>query len=187
MKILIAFFIVHSMFSQTGVGTQPQSVSNSRKLVNDFYSWYIKNAYQTTPSYYQIPPFKRLATSQYVFDRDELAKRLNKISYLSEAYKKGLLDKLNECNHQMKKRKWQHEPEPQFNITECDYLWYDNWVGGQGEKVDGFNIVKENPGSSTTDFIVEILINKKVFSRSRVTVGIEERDYKILNIELIWN
>ena len=87
----------------------------------------------------------------------------------------------------MLKRTWEYEPEPQFNIRQCDYLWYDNWVGGQGENINGFRVVNGTQTGSHVNFNVEILINDKVFTKSIVTLEKIEGNYQISNIELIWD
>ncbi len=187
MKSLVILLVIQSICYQSCIGERKKSNPDARKVVEDFYAWYIDTAYKIEPGYYQIPPFKKINNSGYIFDKVELSKRLSKIDYLSELFKNDILNKLEVCNQQMKKKKWDYEPEPQFNISECDYLWYDNWVGGQGENINGFNIIKETDTNLGFEFMVEILINKNVFAKSKVNVAKEGKAYKIVSIELVWN
>lgn len=167
--------------NQTNVGHEEKNV------VKEFYAWYINDAHKNKFGYYQVPSFKKMDTSTYVFDKDVLAKRLNTIPYFSKSFKNALLQKLESCNQKMEKIEWEFEPEPEFNIDECNYLWFDNWVGGQGEDIDGFNIISEVSKEHATEFVVEILINKKAFTKSKVLVSKEGNYYKIDNIQLDWN
>jgi hypothetical protein len=160
--------------------------SGAKKVVEEFYSWYISDAYKNKFDYYQVPPFKKIAEGKYVFDKDELVRRLNGIRFFSERLKAELLNKLEVCNQQMQKQIWDSEPEPQFNIAECNYLWFDNWVGGQGEEIDGYNVIDEKVQGNNVEIIVEIMINKKRFTKSKVLTVKEGGAYKIDNIELVW-
>lgn len=186
MKILLALITLQLFFYQSCATNKTRANPDARKVVEDFYNWYI-DTYKNVFDYYQVPPFKKTGTTEYIFDKDTLSQRLNKIKYISEKYKANLLDKLELCNNEMKKKKWDYEPEPQFNISQCNYLWFDNWVGGQGENIDGFNIISEVDNQSSIEFVVEILIKKKVFTKSKVTVEKEKNTYKVLNIELVWD
>lgn len=187
MNTALLLLIFHSVIIH-GCGISNQTPDpKAKKIVESFYKWYINDAYVNNPGYYQTPPFKKLEKGKYVFDKFELRKRLNQIKELSESYKITLLEKLEICNHEMFKRTWEYEPEPQFNIQQCDYLWYDNWVGGQGENINGFRIVNGTQIGSNVNFNVEILINDKVFTKSIVTLEMTEGNYQISNIELIWD
>ena len=159
----------------------------AREVVNNFYKWYIGDAYQKGSGYYQVPPFKRISDQLYVFDGAELEKRLAKVPFFSNEYRNQLVNKLKLCNAEMSKKIWEYEPEPQFDIGKCNYLWFDNWVGGQGESINDFRIIEENNHETYTEFLVEILIDKVVFVKSKVKVVKESDLYKIDNIMLVWD
>jgi hypothetical protein len=118
---------------------------------------------------------------------EEDKKRINTIDYFSEGFKDKLITRLNNCNQEMRKVKWDYEPEPMFNIVACNYLWGNQWVGGQGEKITGFKI--ESAQSDSDDFlvIVEILTRDKVFVRSHVLLKKTGKEFKINDINLVWN
>jgi hypothetical protein len=187
MKIIFVFLLIQPFLCQGCTTDNSTNNSDARKVVESFYKWYIDDAYKNEFDYYQVPPFKKIGDKEYIFDKVELGIRLNKIKQLSEKYKKNILEKLEMCNREMQKKKWQQEPEPQFNIRQCDYLWYDNWLGGQGESISGFKIIKEINSQTGVEFIVEILIDKKLFTKSKVLVEKEKGYFKISNIELIWD
>ncbi|MFZ5972426.1 MAG: hypothetical protein ACOYXA_12610 [Bacteroidota bacterium] len=186
MKTIFSILVINLFFLNSCTADKTKVNPDAKKVVESFYTWYIGDAYSKLFDYYQVPPFKKMGDKEYIFDKNELSERLNKVDYLSDSYKRAILDKLELCNNEMRKRKWDYEPEPQFNIKQCDYLWYDNWVGGQGERINGFNIINETSNQSNIEFLVEILINNKVFTKSKVTVEKEKNSYKISNIELIW-
>lgn len=157
------------------------------KIVEEFYDWYINEAYPKSTSYYQVPSYKKLNNTTYVFDVKEYKKRINTINYFSEAYKEKLVNRLENCNHQMRKVEWEYEPEPMFNIDACNYLWGNQWVGGQGEKISGFKIDAINSNGSEVTVMVSILTGDKVFVRSKVLLNEREKKYLIQDIELEWN
>lgn len=185
MKTTFFLFVLQLFFCQGCVSQKTNP--NARKVVEDFYNWYISDAYKNKFDYYQVPPFKNVGERKYVFDKEELKRRLLEIKYFSKNFRTRLLDKLDLCNDAMSKLDWDFEPEPQFNISQCNYLWFDNWIGGQGENINGFRIVKETNDGSNAEFIVEILINEKVFTKSKVQIEQLENNYLISDIVLIWN
>ncbi|GCC51974.1 hypothetical protein SanaruYs_22050 [Chryseotalea sanaruensis] len=186
-KIYLYLLVFILIFCSSKRTNQSNDQKNSRETVEKFYLWYIKDAYPKDFSYYQIPPYKKVDQKKYAFDNNEHKARLEKVKYLSKEYINSSLEKLEICNTEMLKLDWDAQPESQFNIRACDYLWFDNWVGGQGEDIDGFRIVNEVASNDRVVFMVEILIQKDVFAKSKVTVKKEDGIYKITNIELIWN
>jgi hypothetical protein len=158
--------------------------STAVAVVNGFFSWYIEKAYAHKPGYYQLPPYKKLNPESYIFDITEYQKRIGEIEFFSSAFKKTLSDKLNTCNTEMQKVSWDSEPESQFNIKACDYLWYDNWVGGQGENIDGFKIVSETSKTDAIVVLVQMTIDDEPYSHVNVEVKREDGVYRISGIQL---
>ena len=157
------------------------------ETVSKFYQWYINEAYPKSTSHYQVPGYKKLNETTYVFDLEEYRRRINTIDYFSEGYKEKLYDRLKNCNLEMQKVKWEYEPEPMFNIDACNYLWGNLWVGGQGEKITGFKIDKVAENDKQAEVIVLILIGDKVFVRSKALLSKIGREYKIEDIALVWD
>lgn len=191
----IAKKIIASAFAlslATSCNSQPATHDNDsiakRTVVNEFFTWYINETKLRGPSYYQVPTYKKVAPKSYIFDIDDLKKRLRGIPFLSEKFKAAQVEKLKACNAEMQKVSWDSEPESQFNIRACDYLWYDNWVGGQGEDIDGFNIVDETEtdNGNSAIFTVQITINGKPFTKSEVEVVRTDSTFKISSIHLNW-
>lgn len=156
------------------------------KTVKEFYSWYINEAYPQSSSYYQIPNYKKLSNTSYVFDWDEYKTRLNTIHFFSEDYKQKLINQLEKCNEEMIKVEWESEPEPMFNIKVCNYLWGNPWVGGQGEKISGYKIESLSSEGNAKKCVVTILINNKPFVKSIVTIKKISDENKILDININW-
>ena len=156
------------------------------KTVQGFYSWYIHEAYPKSTSHYQVPDYKKIDGTTYIFDLEDYKERLNTIKYFSKEYKQKLIDKLQACNQEMKETKWDYEPEPMFNIKACNYLWGNQWVGGQGEMIDGFQIDSIKVNNNTAESIVSILIDNKVFVRSILSLKKVGNEYKISDIVLDW-
>ncbi len=165
----------------------PNQDSLALKTVDDFYNWYINDAYPKSTSYFQVPPFEKLDETTYVFDLREFKKRINTIDYFSKSYKEKLVSMLESCNTEMRKIKWGFEPEPMFNIDTCNYLWGNQWVGGQGEKITGYKINGVEKSSDEFSVIVSILIEDKTFVRSHVFLTKMDDKFKINDIKLIWN
>lgn len=156
------------------------------KTVQEFYDWYINEAYPKSTSYYQVPGYKKLDKFTYIFDLEEYEERLNTIKYFSENYKQKLINKLQNCNQEMQKIKWEYEPEPMFNIEACNYLWGNQWIGGQGERVDGFKVESIKIKNGEAECVVNILINNRSFVQSIVLLEKARNEYKISNIDLNW-
>jgi hypothetical protein len=185
MKTYLYFLTLSLIFCSSK--NQSNDQRDARETIEKFYQWYIHEAYPKVFDYYQIPPYKKICQKKYLFNKNELKVRLEKVKHLSNEYINSSLEKLEICNTEMLKLDWDAEPESQFNTRACDYLWFDNWVGGQGEDIDGFRIVNEVASNDRVVFMVEILIQKDVFTKSKVSVKIEGGVYKITDIELIWN
>ncbi|HET8859932.1 hypothetical protein [Marivirga sp.] len=175
------------------LGCKPNSINTdiggdslAIRTVNKFYNWYINDAYPKSTSYYQVPTFDKLDATTYVFDLEEFNERINTIDYFSEDYKKKLVSRLENCNSEMRKIKWEHEPEPMFNIDACNYLWGNQWVGGQGENINGFKIEEVQVHSDDVLVIVSILIEDKTFVRSHVLLTKKDKEFKINDIKLVW-
>ncbi|WKV10936.1 hypothetical protein [Marivirga harenae] len=183
---LLVPFILYTLSSHSN-HTNPSQDSLVLQTVDKFYNWYINVAYPKSTSYYQIPPFEKLDETTYIFDLREFKERINTIDYFSEDYKEKLVSKLESCNAEMRKINWEYEPEPMFNINACNYLWGNQWVGGQGEKITGYKIDRDEKNSEEYSVIVSILIEGKTFVRSHVFLTKKVDEFKINEIKLIRN
>ncbi|MGK7389154.1 MAG: hypothetical protein ACNS60_02345 [Candidatus Cyclobacteriaceae bacterium M2_1C_046] len=161
--------------------------STAETTVKSFYSWYLNEAYPKSTSYYQIPPYKKIDENTFIFDTEEYIKRLNTIPYFSTTYKRMLLNQLEVCNEEMMKIEWDYEPEPMFNIKACNYLWGNQWVGGQGEKISGFEIGKTEIINNNPIYNVNLFTDNGLFVKSVVTLEKEDGQFKIADIKLDWN
>lgn len=167
--------------------TNPNQDSLARQTVDEFYNWFINDAYPKSTSYFQVPPFERLNETTYIFDLREFKERINTIDYFSNEYKEKLVRRLENCNAEMRKINWEFEPEPMFNIDACNYLWGNQWVGGQGEKITGYKIDEVQKNSEEYSVIVRLLVEDKTFVHSQVFLTKKDDEFKIYDIKLIWN
>jgi len=173
--ILTAFLLTSLKSNQDSKLVEP---------VECFYSWYITEQYLENPSYYQVPDFEKIGKKSYVFNLTQFQARLDKIPYFSESYKTKLIDQLIVCNEKMQKYEWDFEPEPMFNLEPCNYLWGDQWVGGQGENISDFEI--DNIDFENKIVIVQIFIDDNPFVKSTVKLQESSDGYKISDINLEW-
>ena len=160
--------------------------SLAANTVQKFYQWYIHEAYPKSTSYYQIPSYRKLDETTYVFDLEEYEERLNTVPYFSDTYRQTLISRLRNCNREMREVAWDYEPEPMFNIKACNYLWGNQWVGGQGEVIGGFKVDSIEVDGSKAKSVVSILTGGRVFVRSIVSLEKIKGNYKISGIELSW-
>lgn len=160
--------------------------SLAMETVQEFYQWYIYEVYPQGSGYYQVPRYEKVDRVTYIFDIDDYQKRLSSVEFFSNGYKKKLIDRIRKCNQAMREVKWEYEPEPMFNIEQCNYLWGNQWVGGQGERVNGFKVESIVVNDGEAHCIVNILIDDKVFVRSILNLSKFEDEYKITNISLDW-
>lgn len=186
--LLSLHFTAMSCSADSGRTQKTDFDSLARQTVNEFYSWYINEAYPISTSYYQMPGYKELNPTSYIFDIDEYKSRLGKIEYFSPEYKERLVKRLSECNEEMLNFEWEYEPEPMFNIASCNYLWGNQWVGGQGENITGHEITSIEIISDTVAICkVNILIEDTTFVKSIVTLErLNNVKPKISDISLQW-
>lgn len=157
------------------------------EIIDNFFSWYIKEVYPENPQLYQIPEYKQLNDSTYIFNAEDYGNLLQKVKFFSKEFILQETNKIKECNSVLKKTAWEYAPEPEFNIPECNFLWSDRWIGGQGEFIDGYKIVGfEQRNSGELVAYVNILIEDQKFVESRVTLMKEASNYLINSIELYW-
>ena len=194
MKIILTTIILATNFyschglSRSNKNETIREDSLAKDVIARFYEWYIFDAYENKYDYYQIPSYSKINETTYVFNEEEYEKRLREVKFLSEKFIENSVIRLNACNGKMRKIEWESEPEPQFNIQECNYLWGDTWIGGQGENINGFTIKSlEVQPDGRVQGIVDILIDKKKFVQSEVMLSKQDEAYKIDAIELVWD
>ncbi|MDG5817109.1 hypothetical protein QA601_18570 [Chitinispirillales bacterium ANBcel5] len=198
--MLFPLLMYHSCFSSEYTEEQPEIINNrnncdstniATSLVDEFYNWYIHQIYKTgNSSDYQNAPFKELAPDKYGLDIETYKQKLDKIHYFSEGYKSALISKNLKCSIAMMNSNHEFNPfEEMFHLGEdnhiCNILWYDNWLGGQGENINGYKISDVYKVDSTSYSIhVHILLDDEVFSTADVTVEFQSENAKISNIDL---
>ncbi|MEQ9219097.1 MAG: hypothetical protein RLO17_13700 [Cyclobacteriaceae bacterium] len=186
MKTYLLILFLSISLGCKSIPTNVGKDSSAVEIVSKFYSWYINEAYQKSTSYYQVPGYKKVDVSKYIFNVDEYKDRLEDIYWFSDNYKEKLINQLKVCNEELMRFDWDAEPEPMFNLKPCNYLWGNQWVGGQGEKIDGFEIVLSERERELVICNVNILIDNNVFVRSIVTLKEYNDEFQIIDISLDW-
>lgn len=186
-KSIALFYIVLVLGTKSCHSQKNDSiVFPETEFASRFFKWYLNEIKQKGQSYYQIPTYKKIDSKTYVFDIAEFKKRLEKITFFSNEFKQQLVTKLNLCNSEMKKIVWDFEPESQFNIKACNYLWFDNWVGGQGENISGYEVLNELAEHDCKLVTIQIMVDEKPFTKTKVKVVRIDGSFKISDMELDW-
>lgn len=158
--------------------------SNADTTVDQFFDWYINGIYPETQGSYLLVSYEKQGHKKYIFNEQEYQEKITSIPFFTRSLKDSLIGNIRKCNAKMLKYDWDYEPEPQFNIDECSYLWYDSWIGGQGEDINGYTIDHVKSDHTSSWFKVTTLINDAPFSIVRVSVVKVQNDYKINHLQL---
>lgn len=121
--------------------------------------------------------------SVYFLDSLGYLKKLREANFFSKAYILNQAKAIGTCNKEIQSQKWDANSELDFDG--CEFTTFDQWVGGQGEDIDGFKIVSvlEDTHSNKSPIVtVETLIGGKKFVVILVRVVKEDEDYKIDDI-----
>jgi len=162
------------------------SKEKSKKVVEDFYSWYLLDV--KTGSKYPQVNYLKIDNETYIYDKSSYIRTLKETPYFSEEYINNISDQFDECNKLIKQVVFKHEPEGGgAGIPECNFLWYDLWIGGQGESMDRFQIWNTEIKKDQILITVNLFVEKFNPLSSKITVVNENGKYKISNIELVYN
>jgi hypothetical protein len=114
--------------------------------------------------------------------------KMRKAGYFSENFIKNDSIKIVACNNAMLKYTWDNEPEPEFNIQPCNFLWKDRIIGGQGENLDSFKVL-ETIMKNDSIAIVNVDIyekDKRSYNAKVEVIKTSNTTLKINTIELEW-
>ncbi|TAJ15399.1 hypothetical protein DMA11_01825 [Marinilabiliaceae bacterium JC017] len=161
--------------------------SLSKKIVYDFYTWYVYNEYPKRRSYYRNAPFKKFNDNTYGLDIEVFKERLEEISFFSESFKDMLIQENIECHKKILEVDWggiNPELEADFNISNCFYRWSNDWFGGQEDGVYDFKLLPQlKKEGEKYIYTVQSLINGIKFNQYKIVVIKENEEYKIDLIE----
>ena len=154
-----------------------------RKVVHDFYKWYINDIYMKDNYSYTIPSYKKYGPKKYGLDIITYKKKILSIPYFSNNYKIFLIKRCEKCNKDMLSDLWDEEPEPFFNIPSCSFLWKLEWFGNQEEKNNKFTILpKVKRYKNNYYYYVQSYIVDEKFTLYKIRVVKEESKFKIDHI-----
>ncbi len=172
------------------VEANPDSLS--RKVVNDFYTWYINDVYFKGNYDYDHAPYKNYS-GKFGLDIEVYKEKLNKVVFFSESFKEKLLEQNKKCNEAMLSadlKDFDPEYDADFylgkNNTLCDFLWQSRWFGSQEgenkkfEVLDGFS-----KREGTYIYTVQTFIYDKPFTKYEVVIIKEGDFFKIASILLL--
>jgi len=87
-------------------------------------------------------------------------------------------------SNEMLKFEWDYEPESNFNIPACSFLWNMEWFGSQEDENNKFDILKEfKKEEKGYTYIVQNYIDNKPLFKYKVKVVLEGDNYKINSIQ----
>jgi hypothetical protein len=155
------------------------------EVVDEFYSWYLKESYGKSNGLGLMPKVLMGENSVYYLDSVGYLKKLRATNFFSKRYISNQAKAVNDCNKEIGLQKWNGDSELDFEG--CEFTTFDQWVGGQGEEINGFNVVSaiQDPGSATNLIVtVETLVDGKKFVRIFVSVVKEGKDFKIDDITI---
>ena len=157
-----------------------------KKVVHDFYKWYINDIYMKDNYSYTIPSYKKYGPKKYGLDIITYKKKILSIPYFSNNYKIFLIKRCEKCNKDMLSDLWDEEPDPFFNIPSCSFLWKLEWFGNQEEKNNRFDILdKVEKRKDTYYYFVQDYIDNTPFSVFKVEVVKVKDEYKINAISIV--
>ncbi|HYG15412.1 MAG TPA: hypothetical protein VEC12_06620 [Bacteroidia bacterium] len=171
-----------SIFTGDGTGKVGFTDSSFIKVVDGFYNWYIIENYVGPGSFSSAPATVKITDSLYQLDVEGHIKVLKNTGFFTKRFIEYERKLVEECNQRIIENKWMDDSELDF--SGCDYFSYDRWLGGQGEDIDGHEIVAVGLQGEKRTVEVSILIDGKNFSTARVFTVPENGTYKIDAINL---
>ena len=160
------------------------SDSLSKKVVSDFYKWYINDVYLKHIYDYDRAPYKKYDKNKYGLDIKAYETKLKEVSFFSNSFRMYLIDINKKCNQDMLKEYWDSDPNEEggsFNIPSCQYRWNYRWFGNQEDENNKFDIldkltVKNKHGYK---YFVQTYMYENPFIIYEVSLIIEDGTYKI--------
>jgi len=125
----------------------------------------------------------------YQLDTNEHLKFLNESLYFSDAFYESEIPVFEKCNDDLKTVTIQEVNDsgtfPEEFADACDFVFYHQWVGGQGEELNTVDIVKSTVNGDLA--VVTTVIGNREFgpySYPIVTLVKESNGWKISDIEI---
>lgn len=166
------------------------SDSLSKKVIYDFYKWYINDVYLKRIRDYDCAPYKKHGKNKYGLDIEIYKKSLKKVLFFSESFKEVLIEENKLCSEAMVNSdlggfdpKYDADFYLENGENTCNYLWKPKWFGSQEGENNKFVILdkfsKENNGYK---YLVQTFMYEEPFTKYEIIV-IKEKDlFKINSI-----
>lgn len=166
------------------------SDSSSKKVVYDFYKWYINDVYLKRILDYDRAPYKKHDKNKYGLDIETYKKSLKRVSFFSESFKEVLIEENKLCSEAMINSdlggfdpKYDADFYLENGKNTCNYLWKPKWFGSQEGENNKFvildNFSKEN---NIYKYLVQTFMYEEPFTKYEVIVVKENGLFKINSI-----
>lgn len=163
-------------------------LNEPEKVTLDFYRYYLKDIYNTNDSV-ESPSAKLNSNGIYQLDTSEHVKFLNESVYFSSTFYENEIPVFEKCNEDLKTVTVEEVTDagtfPEEFADACDFVFYHQWVGGQGEELNTVDIVKSEVAQEFAKVTV-VVGNRESgpYSYPIVTLKKEIGGWKISDIEL---
>ncbi|WP_103867542.1 hypothetical protein ACSTS3_15080 [Aquimarina muelleri] len=168
---------------------QPKQLNKkeAESFVTKFYNWYLSDIYPTKASFYESPPYIK-KEDYYILSKDILLKRLKSVEYFSDKYINLKIEKLKKCNKSLFEKKITIEPEGGMSTKDCYYLDKYDFVVGNGERFDSFEINNSEHVSEGILVSVYLKIGEDKVALSKVLVNKfkDNNPFQIVNVDVDW-
>ena len=178
------FFVFHDNF-KSKVLNEPE------KVTLDFYQYYLRDIYK---KYYSIesPSAKLNSDGIYQLDPTEHIKFLNESGYFSPKFYENEIPLFEKCNDDLKAVSVQEVNEsgtfPEEFASTCDFVFYHQWVGGQGEELNTVDIINSEIIGNTASVTAVVGSRESgPYSYPVVTLLSENGEWRISDIEISFN
>ncbi len=194
---LISFFSCKDSQKQIGTKEKKASIeiasksdinqlndSLSKKVVHEFYKWYVNDVYFKRIYDYNHAKYKKYDKNKYGLDVPAYRDKINGVKYFSNKFKSSLVERNERCNDEMLKFNWDFEPEPNFNIPACSFIWDTEWFGSQENLDKNFKILNDFiKKDSYYEYTVQSYLNNKPLFQYNIEVIKEDDSFKINSIQ----
>jgi hypothetical protein len=169
-------------FGSIGASNDPE------KVAIDFYQYYLTNVYGKNNQI--AAPTVRLTGGIYQIDPTQYLKFLNESGFFSSTFYQNELPKFDTCNKALKTITVKQVTDSGGFPTDfvpgdaCGFMSFNQWVGGQGEKLDTANVLNSKINSDMAQ--VTLVIGQKLdetysynYSYPTITLVRENGKWKI--------
>lgn len=175
MKISILSILILSLLT-----LQSDEEVEARKVITSFYARVLDSykRFLNNEEDFCCSPYLKESGNGYYLDTSYL--EFLRKSGASNAFVKNEIYLVNSCTQKIKDLK---NIEGIVEVPECKVVSHYRWLGGQGEKLDSFNVISVRKNDHSFEGIVWFYSGKFQFSKNRVFIS--EKDNGLLKIDSI--